>query len=78
MRPAHEIEEERRDNEAINALADAWDIATLKGMRHLVSKAGDPDPVQAKLLKDAIRIATSRGLQALHFSIKGPGTGQTS
>jgi len=64
MRPAHEIEEERRDNEAINALADAWDIATLKGMRHLVSKAGDPDPVQAKLLKDAIRIATSRGLQA--------------
>ena len=66
MRPAHEIEEERRDNDAISSLADAWDLATLKGMRHLVSKVDDPDPVQARLLKDAIRIATSRGLQAPH------------
>lgn len=64
MRPAHEIEEERRDNDAISSLADAWDLATLKGMRHLVSKVDDPDPIQARLLKDAIRIATSRGLQA--------------
>jgi len=68
MRPAHEIEEERRDNDAISSLADAWDLATLKGMRHLVSKVDDPDPIQARLLKDAIRIATSRGLQAPHGS----------
>ena len=51
MRPAHEIEEERKDNEACAALEDAWDIATLKGMRHLVSKANDPDPFQATLLR---------------------------
>mmetsp|Transcript_8000 Transcript_8000/g.14548 ORF Transcript_8000/g.14548 Transcript_8000/m.14548 type:complete len:714 (+) Transcript_8000:40-2181(+) len=64
MRPAHEIEEERRDNEACAALDDAWDIATLKGMRHLISNANDPDPFQAKLLRDAISIARARGLQA--------------
>ncbi|CAJ1372937.1 unnamed protein product [Effrenium voratum] len=64
MRPAHEIEEERKDNEAFAALEDAWDIATLKGMRHLVNTARDPDPFQAKLLRDAISIARARGLQA--------------
>ncbi|CAE7322232.1 MAP1D [Symbiodinium necroappetens] len=63
MRPAHEIEEERRDNEACAALEDAWDIVSLKGMRHLVGRANDPDPFQAKLLRDAISIARSRGLQ---------------
>lgn len=64
MRPAHEIEEERKDKEAVAALGDAWDLATLKGMRHLIDAHGDPDPLQAKLLRDAIRIARARGLQA--------------
>ena len=64
LRPRREIEEERKDKEAMAALHDAWDLATLKGMRHLVNQATDPDPLQAKLLKDAMKIARARGLQA--------------